>query len=86
MLEPRLRRQVGDDELALRRIGKPGHACKGYAGVLLQDLFHFGRRDVDARALDHLRAAPREAQRAVLLQRAEIAGPEIAVRCERPTR
>lgn len=48
----------------------------------MQDLLHLGRRHVDARALDHLRAPPRTLQGAVLPQQAEIAGPKVAVRGE----
>src|SRR5262245_65477414 len=73
------RRQIGHDNLAPYRIGEPGHSGKCDAGILLQDLLDLGRRDVDARALDHFGAASRILERSILAKRAKITGPEVAV-------
>src|SRR5215510_87592 len=73
------RRQIGDDNLAPCRIGEPGHAGQGDAGILLQHLLDLGGRDIDARALDHFRAAPRILERSILAKRAKITGPEVAI-------
>src|SRR5262245_57590149 len=73
------RRQIGDDNLAPYRIGEPGHSGKCDTGILLQDLLDLGRRDVDARALDHFGAASRILERSILTKRTKITGPEVAI-------
>src|SRR5262249_16942016 len=73
------RRQIGDDNLAPYRIGEPGHSRKCDTGILLQDFLDLGRRDVDARALDHFGAASRVLERSILAKRAKITGPEVAI-------
>src|SRR5262245_24383822 len=71
---------IGDDDFAAHGIRNPSHSRKGDGRMLLQNLLHFGWRDVDPRAFDYFGMASGILDRAVLAERTEIAGPEISVR------
>ena len=73
---------VGDDDLAPDGIVDARHSRKPHVRMLLQNLLHLGRRNVDPRALDHFGTAPHEHDCTVRPQQAEVTGREIAVRRE----
>ena len=76
---PRLRHDEGDDDLAPLGIGRADHRHLGHAGRRQQHLLDLARVDVGAAADQQVLAAVLQGQEAILVQAADVAGPEPAV-------
>ena len=74
-----LRHDEGDDDLAPFGIGRADHRHLGHAGRRQQHLLDLARIDVGAAADQQVLAAVLQGEEAVVVQAADVAGPEPAV-------